>query len=192
MIEAVNAAFNDPQLRRIWVRSRVVLVCVLFVLLLYVAQRKWFWPALGVSAFGEAIQLWCFASLDKKKTLAVRGLYAVVRNPMYIGRMFLVCGYVLLTGYWQLVPAFLVLYGFYMRNRVGREEEALQAIFGEAYETYRRSVGRFLPAPASVAWSRVMFFRWRLLLQNHGLRNLAGFLASYGVVYWFVSARGQG
>ena len=48
--------------------------------------------------FGEAIQLWCFASLDKGRTLAFNGPYALVRNPMYLGRYFILLGGLMLLG----------------------------------------------------------------------------------------------
>ena len=46
--------------------------------------------------FGQLIQTWCFASLVKNWQLTERGPYLMCRNPMYIGRYFLILGFVLL------------------------------------------------------------------------------------------------
>jgi protein-S-isoprenylcysteine O-methyltransferase Ste14 len=86
MTKAVHGLFNHPALRRTLVRLRVPLFLALGIALLWFADRSWFLPALGVSLFGEAIQLWCFASLQKNQVLAANGPYALVRNPMYLGR----------------------------------------------------------------------------------------------------------
>jgi len=51
-----------------------------------------------VSVLGEAIQLWSFASLVKNEQLTARGPYVLVRNPMYLGRFFLILGIALLFG----------------------------------------------------------------------------------------------
>ena len=39
-----------------------------------------------------------FASLTKNSDLAIRGPYAMVRNPMYLGRFFILFGFLMLLG----------------------------------------------------------------------------------------------
>ena len=98
MFESINALFNNAALRKILVRYRIVLGIALVALLFW--QLGWraenFWLAFAVSMVGEFIQLWCFASLDKNATLAFRGPYSLVRNPMYLGRYFIILGLLLL------------------------------------------------------------------------------------------------
>ena len=72
--------------------------------------------------FGELIQLWSFASLDKNSDLAIRGPYALVRNPMYLGRYFILLGFLILLGAWWVLVVYSVVYWFYMDTRVEREE----------------------------------------------------------------------
>jgi protein-S-isoprenylcysteine O-methyltransferase Ste14 len=85
------------------------------------------------------------APVDPPKALVVGGLYRYVRNPMYVGVTAVLVGEVALfesrallwyTACWFLiVNLFVILY----------EEPVLRAKFGESYEQYRRSVGRWIP-----------------------------------------------
>jgi protein-S-isoprenylcysteine O-methyltransferase Ste14 len=107
-------------------------------------------------ALGAACYLWCawdFASfgqgtpapIDPPKVLVARGLYRVVRNPMYVGVLLIVLGESLLfasatlLGYalliWVIAHLFVVFY----------EEPILRRKFGTSYETYRRTVPRWIP-----------------------------------------------
>jgi protein-S-isoprenylcysteine O-methyltransferase Ste14 len=112
--------------------------------------------ALLVIAAGAAVLIRCIADfarigrgtlapVDPPKTLVVRGLYRYVRNPMYVGVLGVLLGEAALfqsvallayTGIWFLfVNLFVIFY----------EEPTLRAQFGESYEQYRRSVGRWIP-----------------------------------------------
>jgi protein-S-isoprenylcysteine O-methyltransferase Ste14 len=119
------------------------------------------WDAIGVLGLaailaGATILIWCIADfarlgrgtlapVDPPKALVIRGLYRYVRNPMYVGVVLVLLGesalfrstsLLLYTGVWFLiVNLFVILY----------EERTLRARFGESYEQYRRSVGRWIP-----------------------------------------------
>lgn len=182
MLDQINSVFNNHRLRKIWVKWRILFALLLFAVLIYYAKPNWFWAAFGVSMFGEFIQLWCFASLDKKGTLAFNGLYKYVRNPMYLGRFFIALGYLLLLEIWYVGIILAVPYFFYMYNRVRREEAILVEIFGEPYEAYLRKVNRFLPSRGEES-GKLFFWKWKLLFQNHGPANLLAVLISYGLIY---------
>ena len=75
--------------------------------------------------------------------LVTTGIYARVRNPMYVGTMLLVLGIgVWLASDWILVlliPTGIILhYGVVLR-----EERYLETTFGEDYLRYKRSVSRW-------------------------------------------------
>jgi protein-S-isoprenylcysteine O-methyltransferase Ste14 len=107
-------------------------------------------------ALGAACYLWCawdFASvgqgtpapIDPPKVLVAKGLYRAVRNPMYVGVLLIVLGESLLfasatlLGYalliWVIAHLFVVFY----------EEPILRRKFGASYETYRKTVPRWIP-----------------------------------------------
>ena len=183
LADGVHGFFHNEKLRKQFVNYRVLIVPVVIAAVFYFARKEWFWVAFGVSLFGEFVQLWCFASLDKKSELAYNGLYKFCRNPMYLGRFFIVLGYVLLLGRPILVLPFAVLYYLYMWHRVQREEACLVKIFGKSYEEYCQRVNRFFPSLRGMPGGRALVWDWKLFKQNHGLVNLLGMLASYLVAY---------
>lgn len=182
-LREIHRLFNHPGIRRFLRKFRVPLAVAAGVLLILRIEPGWFLPGLAVSFLGELIQLWCFASLHKKKELAANGPYALVRNPMYLGRYFLILGALMLAGRPWLPVVYTVLYYFYMSNRVKREEEVLRGLFGREYEEYCAEVSRFVPALRPFRGNPVMTFRWELLLRNNGHWN---FLATAGfyLVAW--------
>ncbi len=107
-----------------------------------------------IALCGGALALWCIltfavvgkgtpAPFDPPRRLVVRGPYAVVRNPMYIGAGLALLGASLfyrslaLLGYtaafFLATHLFVALY----------EEPTLRRTFGVDYETYCRRVGRW-------------------------------------------------
>ena len=185
VVNRTHEIFNNAILRGVLLKLRYPIALVLFVLFIPQIKASWFFLGFAISLFGELIQLWCFASLDKNKTLAVKGPYILTRNPMYIGRFFLILGVLLLAGSIWVMLGFVLSYYFYMVNRVRREEAKLRAVFGEAYEGYCRDVNRFVPSFKGVDWKALLFFKWNLLLENNGHWNLLAMLVGYIVFYFF-------
>lgn len=184
----VHAIFNNEQVRRLLLRLRLPLFAVGAGLLLTLLRpnAELFWPAFAVSMVGAALQSWCFAALHKKRELACKGPYALVRNPMYLARYVLILGALLLAANPWLLAAYTVLYFFYMVNRVKREEAALAPIFGEAYAEYCAEVRRFLPRLTPFRHNPVFFFRWNLFFKNNAHVNLLAALAFYAAAWWFL------
>lgn len=105
---------------------------------------------------GTAIYLWCVwdfatvgrgtpAPIDPPKELVVRGLYRTVRNPMYIGVLVAIAGWLTLFPSRALLEyaavVGLLFYGFVVLV----EEPMLRRRFGAAYDAYCRKVRRWLP-----------------------------------------------
>ncbi len=187
LFETIHHVFHHKRLRKFVVSYRVPLLVAGFVIVLLFAQPAWFLSALVVALVGEFIQLWCFASLDKKSILAYNGLYKHVRNPMYLGRFFLVMGYVLLLGNWYVVLFVAVIYYLYMWHRVQREEGTLKGLFAHFYEDYCTQVNRFVPSVRGMPGGNLWFWSWRLFTQNHGWSNLGTVVLSFAILYmWFM------
>jgi len=182
----INDFFNNPEWRARFLQYRWPLSLVGLVILLRLMYKEYFWHGLGISGLGEALQLWCFASLHKKKALAAKGPYAVVRNPMYIGRYFLILGAVTMTGRFWLMLIFSVVYYFYMVNRVRREEEILSEIFGAEYAAYCRETNRFLPPMRKPNPKDLRYFRWDLFFKNNAHLNLLAVAVAYLIVYIYL------
>lgn len=72
------------------------------------------------------------------------GIYAVSRNPMYLGLLLVLTGWAAFLGHilaLLLVPAFVA---YMNRFQITPEERALSSKFGPEFTAYRRSVRRWL------------------------------------------------
>lgn len=114
------------------------------------------WQAVVLIVLGVALYLWCvwaFASLgrgtpapwDAPRHLVAVGPYRFVRNPIYVSAFMVIGGEA-----WLFRSLPLVIYlavatlGVYLYV-LAFEEPALARRFGQEYETYRRTVPRWLP-----------------------------------------------
>jgi protein-S-isoprenylcysteine O-methyltransferase Ste14 len=105
---------------------------------------------------GALTYLWCAwdftftgrgtpAPIDPPKELVVKGLYRYVRNPMYVGITLILTGEALLFQ-----SAVLLLYAGLLLVCahlfiVFYEEPTLKRLFGASYESYCKSVSRWIP-----------------------------------------------
>ena len=95
------------------------------------------------------------------------GVYALTRNPMYVGNGLIAIGVAMVTGtpgaYLVLIPLFLFIY----QAIVAAEEAYLRPRFGRDYEEYCARVNRFLPslgqAPNAFAGMR---YNWKRALRQ--------------------------
>lgn len=185
VISRINELFNNKKIRRFFLKLRLPISLVLFVLFLPYTRQDWFLPGLAVSVMGELLQVWCFATIKTHKKLTVTGPYMFVRNPMYLGRFFLILGIIMMTGNGWLMAGFTVIYYFYMTNRVNREERLLTELFGDDYRNYQKTVPPYLPTfrqwRPDLLWScnRESFFK------NNAHTNLAAVAAIYFILYYF-------
>jgi protein-S-isoprenylcysteine O-methyltransferase Ste14 len=125
---------------------------------------RWGWLPVTLMTIGAAVMIrcvWDFAwtgrgtpmPLDPPRKLVITGLYAHVRNPMYLGMAIFLFGEALLlpvirlgmllviAGAWFVVNGFILLY----------EEPKLRDLFGDVYIEYCRHVNRWLPR--ATPWS---------------------------------------
>lgn len=126
----------------------VPVICVLLhVFVPGVRQRPWTALRIAgaiVAVFGYAlfvvarIQLGAsFSVSPKARELVTHGLYARIRNPIYVFIVVMWLGLIVaLHLYWLFVP-FLVMFLMQL-IRAGREAKVLEERFGQAYLSYRQ------------------------------------------------------
>ena len=85
------------------------------------------------------------APIDAPKRLVVRGLYRLVRNPMYVGVLLCVGGEALLFGSARLLAYVALLLLCFHTFVVTYEEPTLRRVFGASYEQYCSAVPRWIP-----------------------------------------------
>jgi len=78
--------------------------------------------------------------------LLTTGLYAYIRNPMFLGGFLFLLGLGVLLGSLSLTfifaPVLVALYGFYVK---AVEEKEMERKFGEEYLEYKKRVPMFIP-----------------------------------------------
>ena len=182
-MKAINDFFNNRKVRKIFLKLRYPLFIILLLLLFTQLKARWFVPGLLVSILGELLQVWCFSTIKTHKEVTRVGPYMLMRNPMYIGRFFLIFGILMMTGSIWILAGFTLLYYFYMTNRVSREEGHLQALFGAEYENYCRSVNRYVPGFKNVVPDKLAALSRESFFQNNAHLNLLLVAVCYVVLY---------
>jgi len=122
MLELVAVALWFPHIAWTPVKAAGGVIVVLSMLLLILARMQ-----LGSS----------FSVKAKATRLVTTGLYARVRNPIYVCGVTLFCGIaLLLESWWPLL--LLVVVVPMQRARARKEARVLEERFGEEYVRYRR------------------------------------------------------
>jgi protein-S-isoprenylcysteine O-methyltransferase Ste14 len=179
----LNKLFTHPKLRKALEKIRIPLGVALVILLFIFGRPEMYIPAVVISLFGELIQMWSSGSLEKNVLLTIRGPYCLVRNPMYLGRFFVILGALLLLKNICIMVIYVGAFSYYVVNRVKREERHLQEVFGEPYLEYCNQVNRFMPRLGVCERKDTLFFRFRLLVKNNEHLNFLALLAFYIAFY---------
>ena len=121
------------------IRSDLVALTASFVFF-FVGASVYFSCLWDFATFGRGTP----APIDPPKRLIVHGLYRYTRNPMYVGVLTVITGWLILApssaltvylpSVWLAFHLFVVVY----------EEPRLHELFGEEYVEYRRSVSRWV------------------------------------------------
>jgi protein-S-isoprenylcysteine O-methyltransferase Ste14 len=85
------------------------------------------------------------APLEPPKVLVARGLYRLVRNPMYVGVLLLIFGEALLFRSSLVLGYALLMFLIFHLFVIAYEEPTLRRMFGSSYEQYRMAVPRWIP-----------------------------------------------
>jgi len=95
---------------------------------------------------GEMIRIWAAGHLQKNEVLTVTGPYAYVKNPLYIGSIFITAGFCILAdNIYLLAAAFFMFCFHYIPYKKRVEGDRLKKIFGNQYEDYDQAVPEYLP-----------------------------------------------
>lgn len=82
--------------------------------------------------------------IDRVSTLVTRGVFAVTRNPMYLGVALLLTGWAVYLGTLPMFLGPLLFVAWITRFQIVPEERLLSARFGNDFETWRRRTRRWL------------------------------------------------
>jgi protein-S-isoprenylcysteine O-methyltransferase Ste14 len=95
---------------------------------------------------GEGIRIWAAGHLQKNEVLTVTGPYAYVKNPLYIGSIFITTGFCIMAdNIYLLAAAFFMFCFHYIPYKKKVEGDRLKKRFGSQYEDYDEKVPEYLP-----------------------------------------------
>ncbi len=98
----------------------------------------------GVISFRRARTTVIPMQIDAASSLVVTGIFAITRNPMYLGLVFVLLGwFVYLSNFTSLIM--VPLFVLYMNSfQILPEERALESKFGQEFVVYKAKVRRWL------------------------------------------------
>jgi protein-S-isoprenylcysteine O-methyltransferase Ste14 len=145
-------------IRNFFFKNRSYTPIPLALLIIYYSNADFaiIWVGLVCLLLGEFIRFWAVSYAGGiTRTMKVgapalcsSGPFAYVRNPLYIGNLFLFSGVVLIAGAPNILCMLSITWIFFLTQYaliISLEEETLVDLFGESYETYRQNVPRLLP-----------------------------------------------
>lgn len=139
---------------------------IAFVMLALAVALHWVWPHADTVVFaapwagatfllaGFATMMWAWWLFRRHavaicptaptERLLTRQIYALTRNPMYLGMIAMMLGVAFCFGTLPFYMAALAYFVFIDRVFCQYEEEKLEAAFGDEYRQYRTRVRRWL------------------------------------------------
>jgi protein-S-isoprenylcysteine O-methyltransferase Ste14 len=106
-------------------------------------------------ALGEAIRLAGVAAagtVTRRRSRTVQrlvtyGIFAWMRNPLYVGNFLIWMGFTVISGVLWFLPVAIVLFTVEYTLIVRYEEGVLESIFGQEYLAYKGRTSRWFPRP---------------------------------------------
>lgn len=147
---------------------------------------QWAMSCLAVSLFGQLIRVITIGFAPKAtsgrntksgqvaESLNTKGIYSVVRHPLYLGNFFMWLGIILYVGNWWFSLVCCLLFWVYYERIMFAEEYFLRSKFGQRYLDWAEKVPAFFPKLGG--WSSAdMSFSMRNVLK----REYSGFFAVF-------------
>ncbi len=137
---------------------------------------------------GEMIRIWAAGHLQKNEVLTVTGPYAYVKNPLYIGSIFITTGFCILADNIYILAASFFMFCFhYIPYKKKVEGDRLKKIFGNQYEDYDQAVPEYLPRLTSYPHEKVSW-QFKCFIENSEegilLIIIAGILLILSRPFW--------
>ena len=132
------------------------------------------WIGFGISIIGVIIRMiavgFSAANTSGRNThgqvadsLNTKGIYSIVRHPLYLGNYFMWLGIAMFTQHIWFIMAFTLAYWIYYERIMYAEEEFVGSKFGEAHKIWSSRTPAFIPNPSlwqsensHLQWSKVI------------------------------------
>ncbi len=102
---------------------------------------------IGYIIVGLLIRLWSNSYAIKNDKLTTCGPYAFVRNPLYLGTLLIVIGFIIvLKIHWIASIAFLIILGSTYYKTIEGEQKDLLAKYKDSYRDYCAKIPAMIPS----------------------------------------------
>ncbi len=122
------------------------------------------WGLLAVCT-GVIIRSISAGALHKNQTLSTQGIYAIVRNPLYVGSFLMLIGLNIIIGHIVVWIVSLLLFAITYVPTIVNEEEGLKKAYPQEWELFITQTPRFIPnllklgALRDANWSGSQWYR---------------------------------
>jgi protein-S-isoprenylcysteine O-methyltransferase Ste14 len=158
-------------------KLRVPLGFVIAATVLYFAQPLPISIAAGlpIALAGAVIRAFAAGVIRKDSTLATAGVYALTRNPLYLGSSLLAAGFAVMSANELAASLLLVPFMLIYPRVMLREEAHLARLFPDEFRLYKSKVPRFIPRP-TLAFRPA--FSFEQYVANKEYNTALGFIAA--------------
>jgi len=179
-------------------KAKIVLVFGLIGLTVSLSRPRveLYWPGLTLVMLGTSLRIWAAGHLTRDQRLTTSGPYQHLRHPFYLGRLFILIGFALMSGLqnplvWAVCGAGLIFFfAGYLPRKERRENGRLERLFGDEFKTWRANVPGLWPRWKPFVTERRPW-NWKLFLSGDGrypgnkeLPAVLAFLVLSGLFYW--------
>lgn len=144
----------------------VIILALIFILIL--AEPNKISLIIGgiIVILGQGARIWAGGHLMRNQEITTSGPYAYLRDPFYLGRLFLIIGFGIMAWGYALIIMFLGLLVFfynYIPRKYRKEMKRLEDIFGQEYRDYAAYTRSLIPRIKPYAkakkrpWSMTLF-----------------------------------
>ena len=145
-----------------------------FAIVYFLLARPSAWSIVAgsiIAAAGLLVRGVASGHVQKNEELATSGPYAYVRNPLYVGSVFLAAGFAVASRNWWVAAAAVLIFVVIYVPVICSEEAFLRGKFPE-FPEYANNVPRFVPR--LTAFGKKGAFSWRLYLQHREYNAILG------------------
>lgn len=137
-------------------RSYTPIPLALMIIYFSMPMLPYLWYGLACLSIGESIRFWAvsYAGGITRTTnvgalaLCSSGPFAFVRNPLYIGNLFIFSGIVLVASapnIWAMLVVTWIFFIVQYAMIIDLEEKTLTGLFGDDYKIYKQNIPRLFP-----------------------------------------------
>lgn len=132
------------------------------------------WIGFGITIIGVIIRMIAVGFSAKNTSgrnthgqvadsLNTKGIYSIVRHPLYLGNYFMWLGIAIFTQHVWFILAFTLAYWIYYERIMYAEEEFISSKFEQSYTAWSASTPAFIPNPtlwqsedSELKWSKLI------------------------------------